>query len=282
MPQVATQKSSGSHLLALRLTACLVFLVVSLFWVVVGRDERSGWILMTSPTGADHDGNSLLCYSFLHGDEPFMKEDIPHVGQIGAFCGCLDAFRRSEYRQDFRLFRGLYSLLASLVAPFIGVIPSMLLVNWLSWALCAWVTWRLTRAISGDELAGLLSVVLVSGGMGMTTHIGDYSPHLLSFATYYLGVWLIYDSRVYAEQRPWRTHFWLGLYFAIACLAYNTGVMLVGIYLLSAVRRNFSRLPLAAARSSPSARRSRASRPTRRSRCTTRCARWRCSATRRS
>src|SRR5688500_8382222 len=120
----------------LRGAACAVFLLVSLTWVAFGRDERSGWNLMTSPMGGDHDGNSLLCYCFLHGDKPFMKENIPHVAQVGAFCGSIDAFHGAGYRQDFRLLRGLYSFLASLPAPLIGVIPAMLLVNWLSWALC--------------------------------------------------------------------------------------------------------------------------------------------------
>jgi hypothetical protein len=82
----------------------------------------------------------------------------------------------------------------------------------------------------------LLAVLLVSGGIGMTAHIGDYSPHLLAFAGYYLGVWLIHRSGVHREARPLRTHLALGAFFAIVGLAYNTGVMLVGVYLLCALR----------------------------------------------
>lgn len=251
MTHVPTQHpvaANRSRKLIYRQLACALFLMVSLFWAAIGRDSRAGWILMTSPTGADHEGNSLLAYCYLHGENPFMKETIPHVAQIGAFCGSMDAFRMSEYRQNFRLLRGLYSFLAAHIAPLIGVTWAMLLVNWLAWATCALITWRLTVALSQSELAGLLAVILVSGGMGMTTHIGDYSPHLLAFATYYLGIYLIYQSGVYRAPQTWRTHTWLGLYFAIASLAYNTGIMLVGVYLLTAVYRNrWPRLAAAAA-----------------------------------
>jgi hypothetical protein len=193
---------------------------------------------MTSPVGLDHSSNSLLGYCFLFGSEPFMKENIPHVAQVGVFCGSVEAMRVSEYRQDWRALRAGYSLLASLAAPLVGTIEAMLLVNWLSWAICSWVAWSLTRDVFQSDLAGLLAVVLACGGMGMIVHIGDYSPHLLAFASYYLGIWLIFHSRVYCECASWRTHLQLGLFFAISCLIYNSGVMLVGVYLASSLRRN--------------------------------------------
>lgn len=224
--------------LDLRTTAIAIFLAASAFVTIHGRNERSGWILMTSPEGRDHRFNTLLGYCFLHEGDPFMKENISHAAQVGVFCGAPDALRLSEAREDFRILRPLYSLLASLPAPLLGTIPAMLLINWLSWALSAWVAWRLTLVVFGDELAALLAVIFVSGAIGMTVHIADYSPHLLAFATYYFGVWLLYRSDVYCELRPWRTHFRLSVYLAICCLAYNTGVMLTAVYALTAIRRN--------------------------------------------
>ena len=224
--------------LSARTTAVAIFLAASTFVTIYGRNERSGWILMTSPEGRDHRFNTLLGYCFLHKGNPFMKENISHAAQVGVFCGARDALQLSEAREDFRILRPLYSLLASLPAPLLGTIPAMLLINWLSWALSAWVAWRLTLDVFGDELAAVLAVIFVSGAIGMTVHIADYSPHLLAFATYYFGVWLLYRSNIYREVRPWRTHFRLSVYLAICCLAYNTGVMLTAVYVLVAVRRN--------------------------------------------
>ena len=230
--------AGAPHRPLLSLLACAAFLIASLLVTAFGRGERSGWILMTSPTGYDHRANTMLGYCFLHGSEPFMKENIPSVAQVGLFSGSLEAFRSSEFREDFRLLRALYGFLGAVLEPVFGAIGSMLFLNWLAWALCAWIAWRLTGDLFGNSLASLIAVLLVSGGIGMTAHIGDYSPHLLAFAGYYLGVWLIYRSGVHRESCPLGIHLALGAFFAIVGLAYNTGVMLVGVYLLCALWHN--------------------------------------------
>jgi hypothetical protein len=217
--------------------AVLVFLITSILMTAVGRGERSGWILMTSPAGEDR-GNSLLGYSFLHGGRPFMKENIPAVAQVGVFSGSLDALRRSEYRDDFRFLRALYGMLGSLLAPFFGVIGGLLAINWVCWALCALAAWRITWELSADELAAMFAVFLVSWGIGMIAHIGDYSPHLLAFAGYYLGVWFLLRAGAYSAPRPLRTHLALATFMGIVCLAYNTGVMLIAVYFLTSLRHN--------------------------------------------
>ncbi len=218
--------------------AGLLFLVVSLAVTARGRDERSGWTLMTSPAGHDHRNNTLLGYSWLRDGRPFMKENIPCVSQVGVFAGSLDALSQAEYRDDFRLIRGFYSFAASFLAPLLGILPAMLAVNWLSWAACAAIAYEIARGLSGDRTAGLLAALFVAAGIGPAIHIGDYSPHLLAFATYYGGVLLLVRTGVYRERRPWTVHVGLGLYFAICCLAYNTGVKLVAVYLVAAAFKN--------------------------------------------
>ena len=114
----------------LRAAAVLIFIAVSLANVVLGGGERSGWISLSQPFGADHRAFSLLGYCFLHGGEPFMKENIPHVSQVGLFNGALDDVKQSEYREDFRFIRGLHSFLGSLLTPPLDVISALLVVNW--------------------------------------------------------------------------------------------------------------------------------------------------------
>jgi hypothetical protein len=222
----------------------LFFLAVSLTHVILGRGERSAWVSMTQPGDRFHQTNSLLGYCFLHGDEPFMKENLPHVMQVGLFSGSRDVLALNEFREDFRFLRPLYSYLAALMTPPLAVLAAMLVLNWRSWAVCVWTAWRITRTAFHSETAAAVAGALATGGIGMTAHVADYSPHLLAFATYYFGAWLLYDSGVWRPRTncgsaatdgdAWRTHLRIGLYLAVANLAYSSGVMLAGVYVVTA------------------------------------------------
>lgn len=218
--------------------AALLFIVASAAITAASRGERSGWTLMTSPAGYDHRTNTLLGYCWLYAGGPFMKENIPCVSQVGLFAGSREALSGAEYRDDFRLIRGFYGFAASLLEPFFGIVGAMLAVNWLSWAVCAAVAYDLTGRLSGSNAAAMLATALVAAGIGPVIHIGDYSPHLLAFATYYAGVWLLVWTRVAEERRPFRVHLALGLYLAVCCLTYNTGVMLLAVYGVAAALKN--------------------------------------------
>ena len=91
-------------------------------------------------------------------------------------------------------------------------------------------------------------MLLTLGGMGMLSHIGDYSAHLLSFTFYYLGILLVFDSGVWHRAASLRTHVLIGTFLALACLQYNTGIALTLGYVLVSVRHNaWSRVALGAA-----------------------------------
>jgi hypothetical protein len=227
----------GGRITRLRLIAVVSFLASSLLSVILGSGERSGFVSMGQP-GAWDFSESMLGYCYLHGAQPFMKENIPHVTQVGLFHGARKAQDLCEFPQEFRYLRGLYSFLGSLLTPPLDVITALLVVNWLCWAGCTWTAWRLTRDAFHSEHAAALAAVLTAGGIAMTAHIHDYSPHLLAFATYYVGVWVLYRSRVWRRRRPWRTHLRLGMCLLVASLAYNTGIMLTAAYVLTALRRN--------------------------------------------
>src|SRR5262249_35056904 len=87
-------------------------------------------------------------------------------------------------------------------------------------------------------LAGFLAVLLVAGGVGMVTHIGYYSAHLLSFTAFYLGLYLIHTSGVLVARQPFRVHLMHGSYLAMASLVYSNGPILMLIYILSSLRHN--------------------------------------------
>jgi hypothetical protein len=185
----------------------------------------------------------VVGYNYLHGPEPVMLENDLAAAKPVAFFG---GVRGAEGAQNLYLLRAYYGLFATLLAPLCGVSGALVVVNWLAWALCAWVAWRLSMRLFDDPLAALLAVTFVAGGMGMTVHIGDYSAHLLSFASYSLGVYLLYSSGVLFARQPLRTHLMLGAYLAVANLVYSNGLMLTAVYLLTAMRHN-ARRHLAAA-----------------------------------
>lgn len=216
--------------------ALIFFLVVSTGAAWYGRNQRSGWLQSVGFPGDEASASlPLFGYNFLLGPQPLFAENAPFLGQICFFNG---VSTDRDCWSDFYLNRPLYAFLASGFTPLVRGVNAFLLVNWLAWALCAWAGWRLSRKLFNDSLAALLTVILVSGGIGMMIHIGDYSAHLLAFATYYVGVYLLYDSGVLFKQQPWRTHWMLSVFFALACLVYGTGIILIGIYLLVAWRHN--------------------------------------------
>jgi len=171
---------------------------------------------------------SLIGWSYLQADAmPLMAEDGSSINQVIMFSG-------GQSGMDFRFLRGMMGFVGALFAPFLGIIKGLLLANYISWATAAWAAWRFTKKVFSDELAALIAVLLVAGGMGFVVHIGDYGAHLMGFASYYLGILLIYESRVWCERRPLRIHLILGLYLALASLAYGTSLALIVGYILVA------------------------------------------------
>ncbi len=212
------------------IAAGLVFLAVSLLFFVVGRGERSAYVLTFVSFPASF---GLFGYNYGLGDQPMMAENTFYFDQTLLFSGA-----GSRLTLYFTSIRPLYAFIASLFAPIVGVVGSLALVNYLSWVLAALVTWRFTLRMFADELAAFIAVVLVSFGLGFAIHIHDYSPHIFPFALYYLGMLIVFESGVWRERQPWRTHLFIGTYFAVASLGYSTGIILAGAYVLVALPWN--------------------------------------------
>lgn len=213
----------------LKYAAALAFLLVSGTFFVLGQGERSAYVLTTSGMP----GQSLFGYTFGLGDRPLMAENTYYFDQTLMFDGA-----GGRFTMWFYSIRPIYAFAASVVAPLTGVLGALQLVNYLAWVLAAVVAWRFTMARYRDEWAASLAVVLVAFGLRFAIHIHDYSPHMLPFAVYYLGILILYESRVWAEARPWLTHLRIGLFLALASLTYSTGIILTLSYMLLAARRN--------------------------------------------
>lgn len=207
-----------------------------------GRNQNSAWILLTAPDGNALYDNSLFGYCHLLGRSPFMKENEPTLHQVAFFSGV----RGQEATLDFYALRCGYTVLATMLTPLMGVLDALAVTNWLVALLCVWSVWKLSRRLFKDPGTSCWAAVLACLGMGVWTHIGDYSAHLAAFASYFLGIYLIYASGLIYKRRPWRTHLILGAYCACACLVYKSGIMLVGVYLLASLRHNRWRHVLAA------------------------------------
>ncbi len=226
--------------------AILLFAALALPIAYLGRDEGSGFILMTSPTFG-HGSNSLLGYSWILADKPFHKENVQFLRQVSFFCGVRTAL-------GIYAVRPLYAFVAAHLQPLFGVVGSLLAVNVLCWAVAAGVSWRFVRSLFGD-IAGLAAVAMVACGSGMVFHVGDYSAHLMAFTVYYAGLLVLYESRVWCERRPLGTHLTIGICLAFACLQYNTGISLVAGYVVVSHAHNRSHHLLAAAAVAVSAQR---------------------------
>jgi hypothetical protein len=214
---------------------CVLCGVLLLLSARVGRNHNSGWILLTAPDAhSAQEINSLYGYSYLLGRAPFMKENVPSVWQVAFFSGA----ENSEKVLDFYALRCGYTSFATALTPLVGTMNALALTNWLAGCLCVWSVWKLCGRLFKDRFASSFAAVTAALGMGLMVHIGDYSAHLSAFATYYLGVYLIYTSGVLYKRRPLRTHLILGAYCACACLVYKSGLMLFAVYLLASLRHN--------------------------------------------
>jgi hypothetical protein len=216
------------------MSALLVFLSIAIFSAVHFRGQRSAWTLMTLPTDIASSGYSFLGYTSIFQDQPLMQENWDPVKQMLYFSGVSGI----ENAMDFYLLRGYAGFLDTLLCPFFDFLTCALMINLLAWAICAGVLWKLTLSIFQDGLAAFLAVLFFCGGTGALFHVNDYSSHFLSFASFYFGVYLLYRFEFIYRAQPWRTHLAMGSYLAVACLTYDTGIMLTVIYGLSAWRKN--------------------------------------------
>ncbi|GEM_PF-7054938 len=215
------------------LAAILYFIVVALPIMYYARGERSPWVLtLTSFPGAQAE-YGVFGYSYAMGEMPLMAEDDRSVQQSLMYSGSIGNLSLIFYD-----VRGLYGFLATLFSSIVGLLPAFWLLNLLGWGGAAYCTWRLALGMSENRLAAFLGVILVAGGLGFVLHSNDYNPHLISFVMYYIGLLLIYESRVWLEPRTLRSHLIIGAYLALAGLCYDNGLYLAGGYILVSIWRN--------------------------------------------
>jgi hypothetical protein len=210
-------------------SAVAVFLLVSIPLTFGVSDELSGWNLMTNSVNGS--GLSLAGYTYLMNGTLVHRENTPFLLQAIMYAG-------APAPLDYYAMRGFYAFLASLLSPLVGFMNAFLLVNYAAWAICVWTAWHFTAVLFDSRVAAWLAALFATAGIGMTAHIRDYSAHLLAYAFYFLGVYVIYTSRVWMTARPLRVHVALGLFLAVAALNYNNGLMLLAGYVLVAFRRN--------------------------------------------
>ncbi|MBM3888659.1 MAG: hypothetical protein FJ388_05980 [Verrucomicrobia bacterium] len=205
--------------------AVAAFLLIAIPIAYYSSDERSAFIAATNCVAH---GTAVTGYTEAAGNRLLFIENEPFVDQVVVFNGAPSPL-------DMYAVRGLYAYLVSFFAPFLGYWSAFFLVNCLSWAGFVYAVWRFTRGVFQDPLAAFLAALLACAGLGMVVHAADYSAHLLSFTLYAVGVLLIFESGVWTERRPFRTHLLIGLFLALASLNYNNGLMLLGGYVAVAL-----------------------------------------------
>lgn len=193
--------------------------------------KQPGWIKATIPYQSYMGMYSILGYSQIIDNHLVFYETVPSYQMVWNFNG-------ANFPSSFYHMRAIYPYIVSLISPFAGIDFSFLLVNYFAWAISAYLAWRFTLSIFKDALAGLIAVILTCGGMGWITVLGTFDSHLFSIFIFYLGVVIIFETKVWQETKPFRSHLILGLFLAIAALVYNTGLLLLAGYLILSWRKN--------------------------------------------
>lgn len=203
---------------------------VATLLLVRGGGERGGFRLLTDPCDRLPAGNSLLGFSVLLGERPVNAEALPAIEQVEWFSGSV----RSD--NNFRFLRAGYAFMGAQLAPLFGAERALVVVNVLAWLCCLFATWRLSRCWFDDDLTGCLAVIFAAVGIGFAIHLHATTPHLWSFALYYLGVLVLARAGIIKRRQPWRVQLGLGLLMGFIGLSYNVSVMLLFVYLLSGWR----------------------------------------------
>ncbi len=193
--------------------------------------DRTGFRMITVPYDEFHGDLSLLGFSVLVDQHPVMAETMPAVEQVGWFAGAV----RSD--NNFRFLRAGYSFLAAPSTVVFDQRMSLLIINYLAWLLCLVLVGRLSWRWFGCRLSAAVAVALAAAGVGFGVLINDTTPHVLSFALYYLGIYQIDRGRFGSQRQPWRLHLIFGLTLGMISLAYNVAQMLWFVYVLVSWRK---------------------------------------------
>lgn len=215
--------------------ATLLLIVFCVAWcaIVIPRvtGERGYWASVQLPLIADTQPASVLSFTEIVGGYAIHRENLPTMRGVAMLEG-------AAVPADFYHVRVLYNYLASLIAPFLGVISALVLLNIACWAALSYLSWRFARALSGDDRVGALAGTLTAASFPAVAHMSDLAAHLMSQAAYFGGIVAIFESEVWVRRRRLSVHLLFGAYFALVELTYNSGIMLMAVYAVLALRHN--------------------------------------------
>ena len=215
--------------------AALITLAFCALWIAFvathATGDRGQWVAVDLPVIAESESSSLLSFSEIVDGYAIHRENLPTFRGVAMFEG-------AAVSGSFYHIRALYNFVASLLTPFLGFVPSFLVLNLAAWGTMTYLSWRLARSLSGNAVAGALSAALTVGSLGFVVHVSDFSAHLWAATTYFGGIVAIHEADIWSRRRRLAIHLALGVYLAIAVITYNTGVILCLVYVLVAWRRN--------------------------------------------
>lgn len=197
--------------------------------------ERSPFLLMTSPyVPAGDIGQPFIGYSMVIDDGGAYQQKVVHKENTAAM---LLARKLVGGQSSVSLYDGRVMLpfLASSVLWLTGSVNALLLVNAFLWSIAILAGFLLGRDVSKSNLGGYISGSLVALGSGYWFHALDLSAHLAAFSTYAVAAYAIYRSSVWQRSVGWRVHAFLAAILAIACSTYNSGIMVLAVYVAVAV-----------------------------------------------
>ncbi len=213
----------------------LLTLIFCAAWIAIiaprALGDRGKWVSVQSPMTRMTEMASLLSYSDIVDGYAIHRENVPTMRGVAMLEG-------ASVAAEFYHLRVVYNYLTALIAPFIGLFTSFVLLNLAAWLAMTYLSWRFARSLTDDPAAGAISAALTVGALGFVIHVSDYSAHLLAATTYFGGIVALHETEVWKRRRRLTIHLALGTYMAIAALTYHTGTVLAIVYALLAWRRN--------------------------------------------
>ena len=123
----------------------VVLAVVALADATVLRSPNA-WILVTTPIVGSNLTNSVIGYSYLLDGSLIHKENLSPLQSALAYNGF-------DWGPDGYSLRTLQPFLVSVASPFLGLVASALLVNYLAYSILVVATARLAYRLTGRVAA---------------------------------------------------------------------------------------------------------------------------------
>src|SRR5215831_12077806 len=130
-----------------------------------------------------------------------------------------------------------YSLVGSILAPFIGAYASFVLINVVFWVAATLATYLLALRFTRDRSIGVLAALLVATAPAFEALAGQALPYVASYSLFVLSLLLFERARLFERGTTYTTALGCGLASGLGFLFYDLYMLPAFVVIYGILRR---------------------------------------------